>query len=108
VESIRAGLVVGLKQAVGTDLIQAREERLWQHALERWQRNPNIELLGNRHARRLSIVSFRIRAGDRYLHHNFVVAVLNEGVRKWCQVGIRWSQRPKLIRGAARKTWRTG
>jgi selenocysteine lyase/cysteine desulfurase len=78
VESIRAGLVVGLKQAVGTELIQAREERLWRRALERWAANPNLELLGNPHARRLSIVSFRIRAGDRYLHHNFVVAVLND------------------------------
>jgi selenocysteine lyase/cysteine desulfurase len=78
VESIRAGLVVGLKQAVGTELIQAREERLWRRALERWAANPNIEILGNRDARRLSIVSFRIRARDRYLHHNFVVAVLND------------------------------
>ncbi|MEJ3745878.1 aminotransferase class V-fold PLP-dependent enzyme [Actinomycetes bacterium KLBMP 9797] len=78
VESIRAGLVFALKQAVGTDLIQAREERLWRHALRRWQGNPGVEILGNPHARRLSIVSFRIRHGSRYLHHNFVVAVLND------------------------------
>jgi hypothetical protein len=78
VESIRAGLVVGLKQAVGTDLIQAREERFWRRALERWRRNPRIEILGNQQARRLPIVSFRIRLGPRYLHHNFVVAVLND------------------------------
>jgi selenocysteine lyase/cysteine desulfurase len=78
VESIRAGLVVGLKQAVGVELIQAREERLWRRALDRWAGNPNLELLGNPHARRLSIVSFRIRAGSRYLHHNFVVALLND------------------------------
>jgi selenocysteine lyase/cysteine desulfurase len=78
VESIRAGLVFGLKQAVGTDLIQAREEKLWSRALEHWQSIPNIEILGNPMARRLSIVSFRIRYGTRYLHHNFVVAVLND------------------------------
>jgi selenocysteine lyase/cysteine desulfurase len=78
VESIRAGLVFALKQAVGTDLIQAREERLWRRALERWQANPNIEILGNPDAPRLSIVSFRIRHGARYLHHNFIVAVLND------------------------------
>jgi len=83
VESIRAGLVFALKQAVGTELIQAREERFWRRALHRWDRNPRIEILGNRHARRLSIVSFRIRAGrirnrPAYLHHNFVVAVLND------------------------------
>jgi selenocysteine lyase/cysteine desulfurase len=83
VESIRAGLVFALKQAVGTDLIQAREGRFWRRALHRWGRNPNIEILGNQHARRLSIVSFRLRAGriggrPGYLHHNFVVAVLND------------------------------
>ncbi|MFF3852199.1 aminotransferase class V-fold PLP-dependent enzyme [Micromonospora sp. NPDC002575] len=36
VESIRAGLVFALKQAVGTDVIRAREERLWSRALRRW------------------------------------------------------------------------
>ncbi|HEY7483539.1 MAG TPA: aminotransferase class V-fold PLP-dependent enzyme [Streptosporangiaceae bacterium] len=78
VESIRAGLVFGLKQAVGTTLIQAREERFWRRALDRWRRNPGIEILGDRHARRLSIVSVRIRAGHLYLHHNYVVALLND------------------------------
>ncbi|MEV0385413.1 aminotransferase class V-fold PLP-dependent enzyme [Nonomuraea sp. NPDC050643] len=79
IESIRAGLVFGLKQAVGTDLIQAREERLWQRALERWGRRPNIDILGDRDSRRLSIVSIRVRAGGGlFLHHNYVVAVLND------------------------------
>jgi len=78
VESIRAGLVFALKQTVGTELIQQREERLWRHALLRWQDNPNIEILGNHHARRLSIVSFRVTVGGRYLHHNYVVALLND------------------------------
>jgi hypothetical protein len=32
VESIRAGLVFALKQAVGTDLIATREQQLWRHA----------------------------------------------------------------------------
>ncbi|MFC5833411.1 aminotransferase class V-fold PLP-dependent enzyme [Nonomuraea insulae] len=79
VESIRAGLVFRLKQAVGTDLIQAREERFWQRALRRWEGNPAIEILGDRDSRRLSIVSVRIRADDGlFLHHNYVVAVLND------------------------------
>jgi selenocysteine lyase/cysteine desulfurase len=78
IESIRAGLVVGLKQAVGTDLIAAREERLWRHVLRRWADSPGIEILGSRQASRLSIVSFRIRHGADFLHHNFVVAVLND------------------------------
>ncbi|MGW3940364.1 aminotransferase class V-fold PLP-dependent enzyme [Streptomyces phaeochromogenes] len=79
VESIRAGLVFALQQAVGTDTIQAAEERHWRRALARWDRDPGIEILGNHHARRLSIISFRIRHGSRaYLHHNYVVALLND------------------------------
>ena len=79
VESIRAGLVLALKQAVGTDTIQAAEERHWRQALARWDTNARIEVLGNHHARRLSIISFRIRHGDHsYLHHNYVVALLND------------------------------
>ncbi|HKK92551.1 MAG TPA: hypothetical protein VJ925_03920, partial [Longimicrobiales bacterium] len=35
-------------------------------------------ILGNPESDRLSIVSFVIRYGDHHLHHNFVVAVLND------------------------------
>jgi selenocysteine lyase/cysteine desulfurase len=78
VESIRAGLVFALKEAVGTGTIRENEERLWKRALDRWAAHPGIEVLGNPNARRLSIVSLRIRHRDRYLHHNFVVALLND------------------------------
>jgi len=78
VESIRAGLVFSLKQAIGTELIQAREEWLRERALRRWESNPRIEILGNRQARGLAIVSFRVRYAGRYLHHNFVAALLND------------------------------
>jgi len=78
VESVRAGLVFGLKEAVGTDLIAAREELLWRRVLRRWADSPGIDVLGNHRSRRLSIVSFRIRHGGQYLHHNFVVALLND------------------------------
>ena len=39
---------------------------------------PGIGILGDRHARRLSIVSFTVRHSGRYLHHNLVVALLND------------------------------
>lgn len=78
VESVRAGLVFALKDAVGAEVIHAREQRLWRHAVAEWEQEPGIEILGNRTADRLSIVSFRIRSGQRFLHHNFVVAVLND------------------------------
>ncbi|MBP0448707.1 aminotransferase class V-fold PLP-dependent enzyme [Kitasatospora sp. RG8] len=78
VESIRAGLAFEVKEAVGAELIHAREERAWQAVLDRWQRNPNIVILGATHVRRLPVVSFLVRHEDRYLHHNFVVALLND------------------------------
>ena len=85
-QSIRAGLVFALKEAVGTDLIAAREEHLWRHVLRRWDNIPAIEVLGNHQSRRLSIISFRIRYGARYLHHNFVVAVLND----WARINLKY------------------
>ena len=78
VESVRAGLVFALKEAVGTELIRAREDHLWRRARWRWSTNDHLELLGSRDAPRLPIVSFRIRHGSRLLHHNFVVALLND------------------------------
>ena len=80
VESIRAGLVFALKQAVGTQVIQAREQELWGQAVARWSANRAIDILGNPGARRLPIVSFRLRAPQPglFLHHNFVVTVLSD------------------------------
>jgi hypothetical protein len=79
VEAIRAGLVVQLKRAVGTDVIRAKEDEFLQRAISRWSAEPAIEVLGNLAAERLSIVSFVIRApSGRYLHHNFVVSLLND------------------------------
>jgi selenocysteine lyase/cysteine desulfurase len=78
VESIRAGLVFQLKDAVGVEAIREREEAFIHRAIERWERNPAIEILGSHSLARLSIVSFVVRHASRYLHHNFVVAVLND------------------------------
>ena len=79
VESIRAGLVFQLKEAVGVETIQAHEEDLLRRAVAAWQEEPRIQILGNLDAQRLSIVSFVVRAPDgSYLHHNYVVALLND------------------------------
>jgi selenocysteine lyase/cysteine desulfurase len=78
VESIRAGLVFGLKARVGVEAIREREHDFIDRALHRWEANPSIEILGSHHAERLSIVSFVVRHQGRYLHHNFVVALLND------------------------------
>ena len=78
IESIRAGLVFQLKQAVGWEVIRAREEAFIRRAITAWAEHPSIEILGNRDAWRLSIVSFVIRHRGEYLHHNFVVALLDD------------------------------
>ena len=79
VESIRAGLVFQLKEAVGIDVIRRREAALLRRAVEAWQAEPAITILGNLGADRLSIVSFVVRGpSGKYLHHNYVVALLND------------------------------
>lgn len=79
VESIRAGLVFHLKNAVGVETIRAHEEDFLRRAVSAWHDHANIEVLGNLEAERLSIVSFVIKPpGGLYLHHNFVVALLND------------------------------
>jgi selenocysteine lyase/cysteine desulfurase len=78
VGSIRAGLVFQLKEAVGPKRIRGLEEGLIKRAIASWSANPALEILGNPDADRLSIVSFVVKHGGQYLHHNFVVAVLND------------------------------
>src|SRR3954454_4750679 len=79
VEAVRAGLVFQLKEAVGTETIREHEDRHISRAVAAWRDEPRIELLGNLDARRLSIVSFVVRSpSGRYLHHNYVVALLND------------------------------
>jgi hypothetical protein len=78
VESIRAGLVFQLKETVGVGAIREREEAFIARAIARWRSNPDLEILGNPDLPRLSIVSFVVRHRGRYLHHNYVVALLND------------------------------
>jgi hypothetical protein len=77
--SIRAGLVFQLKEAVGIEVIRAHEDAYLRRAVEAWRDEPGLQILGNLDSERLSIVSFVVKApSGRYLHHNFVVAVLND------------------------------
>ena len=79
VESIRAGLVFALKDAVGVGTIRRKEDEFLRRAITVWAGEPALEVLGNLDAERLSIVSFVVRApSGRYLHHNFVVSLLND------------------------------
>ncbi len=79
-ESIRAGLVFKLKEDVGAKNIERLEDDFIRRAIARWSENPYIQVLGNPDAHRLSIISFVIRCptSEHFLHHNFVVALLND------------------------------
>ncbi|KAJ4458197.1 putative Cysteine desulfurase [Paratrimastix pyriformis] len=90
--SIRAGLAFRLKELIGTQTIQSREEAALRQAWAVWQPHPRLQLLGPQEPHgRLSIVAFimRLPFGQApatvppqptvcYLHHNFIVVLLND------------------------------
>ena len=79
VGAIRAGLVFDLREKVGAQKISDHEHEFAEMALARWGQHKNIQILGSNTAKRLPIFSFLIRSGeDKYLHFNFVVALLND------------------------------
>jgi len=79
VESIRAGLVFALKEAVGAEEIGRRETSFARRALASWGANPRIDILGNPDLDRLAVVTLGVRHTDgRLLHSHFVAALLND------------------------------
>jgi selenocysteine lyase/cysteine desulfurase len=78
VESIRAGLVFALKEAVGADEIHQRETELARRALASLGANPRIRILGDTTAHRLAIVSLCVQHPRGLLHSAFVVALLSD------------------------------
>jgi selenocysteine lyase/cysteine desulfurase len=75
---IRAGMVFRLKADIGAETIEALEHRAVAKAFETWKANPAIDILGPEKQNRLAIFSFNIKSGERHLHPNFVVALLND------------------------------
>ena len=86
--AVRVALCMQLQQAVGWRAISQADERLLHRMAAAWGSHPNIALLGHGAragasagavaAGRLPIVSFAVRCGDLMLHHNYVVALLND------------------------------
>ncbi|CAE1271349.1 unnamed protein product [Acanthosepion pharaonis] len=78
--SIRAGLVIQLKQAIGTDLISEKDTEMCRIAYDCWKKCKNLVLLGHQTPPSLPIFSFLIYhpITGRFLHHNFVTAILND------------------------------
>jgi selenocysteine lyase/cysteine desulfurase len=79
-QTLKAALAFDLKQRVGVERIEVREQELLRRAMQRWGAHAGIELLGNPDpARRIGIVSFNLRdPRGRYLHPKFVTALLND------------------------------
>lgn len=79
IEAIRAGLVFKVKQTISVPVISELEHDFVERAIDALDAHPNIQVLGNKKAKRLSIVSFTIKCDSgKYLHHNFAVAILND------------------------------
>ncbi|MBM9595979.1 aminotransferase class V-fold PLP-dependent enzyme [Rhodobacteraceae bacterium MCCB 386] len=78
VENIRAGMVLELKSRIGDAVIAEAEQALTARLEARLRATPGVELLGPAGVERLGIFSFNVRAGARLLHHNLVVALLND------------------------------
>jgi selenocysteine lyase/cysteine desulfurase len=78
VESIRAGLVFKLQQEVGIPNIEKTEKNLVDKAMAVFSKTPQLEVLGNNEANRLSIFSLRFKHADKDLHYGFITALLND------------------------------
>ena len=79
VGDIRAALAFLVKKVIGQDFLCERNAELVDRAFARLRAVPQIELLGNLQARRLPILSFRIRDGaGNYVHHQLVTRLLSD------------------------------
>ena len=78
VESIRAGAVFAIKDAIGVETITRIEHDYCQRAFEAFASCSAIEVLGVTDKPRLPIFSLRFHHRGRELHHGFVAALLND------------------------------
>jgi len=78
VGTIRVGLTLQLKAAIGTTFIEQREREIVKRVTEEWKNTTNLIILGHEEAPRLAIFSFLIKHRNKYLHSNFVSVLLND------------------------------
>lgn len=83
---IKMGLVMHVKQTIGSEWIESEELKLSAYVSKRFSEIPNLLLLGrgdssamNRvKSTNLPIYSFLVRCGPQFLHYSFVCALLND------------------------------
>ncbi len=110
---MRAGLTFVVKRNVANHFLKAASNALpltivdhefqtFDYVVERLRKNaPNIIMLGsaekNKECKKLPIFSFLVKTGERFLHYNYVCAILNDlfGIqaRGGCQCAGPYSQR---------------
>ncbi|EPX78587.1 aminotransferase class V-fold PLP-dependent enzyme [Litoreibacter arenae] len=78
IENIRAGMVLQLKNDMGEAEVERRETAMTDRMDRALRAIPGMELLGPKGASKVGIFSFNLRVGERMLHHNYVVALLND------------------------------
>jgi len=78
-QTIKAALVIDLKDAIGIETIESKELEYTTTALERLSKHSKIDILGPIDPEnRISIVSFMIKHEDKYLHPKFITKLLND------------------------------
>lgn len=72
-------------QTIGAEFICKTETKLRKKALEVWRKHPQLIILGDyedtdESSNQLAVFSFLIKeeVSGRFLHHNFVAALLND------------------------------
>lgn len=79
VQALRTALTLELTERLGYEEIHTRERELTRSAMTRFSGVAGLEVAGNPDPeKRLAIVSFTARHGEKYLHPRFVTTLLND------------------------------
>lgn len=73
-QTIKAAMCMQLKNEMGVDKIQEREEEILAIIWKKLEGIPNLHILASEHKKRLGVISFFIES----LHHNLGVKMLND------------------------------
>lgn len=73
-QAIRAAMAIRLKEEMGVESIERREEELVQMAFDRMNKIEGVKIVGEQYSKRIGVVSFNIEG----IHYNAVVRVMND------------------------------